>query len=189
MTNRPLDRHDWNSHIHGNQAIGSKSSKSWSPIPKTLTSTSSARAGVLSERIVNRETVHLSDGDEDCTALGLTQSPLGSTRLTPLNLQLPLTWGAKGGNVLEPRYSWDLPPPSHHESQWKKKYLKTKAKRCPLCGSSSQKKNFSRGLGALVHHHGVLGKPVNLQLRFEPRSDTNKWWHLYAVTSRTTAES
>jgi hypothetical protein len=84
MNNRPLDRYEWNSRIHESRVIGSKSSKSCSPTPKTLTSTSSARAEVhvSFEREVNREMVHLRQGDEGCTALGLKWSgvvndPLG----------------------------------------------------------------------------------------------------------------
>jgi hypothetical protein len=60
--------------------------------------------------------VHLSQGvrhrAEGCVALGwnlasVVNDPLGAPGRTPLYLCLPPVWGAGGGDLLEPLYSWD----------------------------------------------------------------------------------
>jgi hypothetical protein len=67
--------------------------------------------------------------------------------------------GSVGGDFLDSLYSWDQ---WRNGYQWKNLVLKTKTKMDSDAGRSLQKELFSRGLGALVHHHGVPVQPENL---------------------------
>jgi hypothetical protein len=66
--------------------------------------------------MANRAMVHLSQGvrhrAEGCVALGwnlasVNNDPLGAPGSTPLYLCLPPVWGAAGGDLLDPLFSWD----------------------------------------------------------------------------------
>jgi hypothetical protein len=85
------------------------------PLQKPTMASSSQR-GVTSGKIVNRAIVHLSQGvrhhAEGCMAVGrnlasVLNNPLWVPGSTPLYSCFPLIWGAAGGDLLDPLYSWD----------------------------------------------------------------------------------
>jgi hypothetical protein len=71
--------------------------------------------GVTSEKMANRAMIHLSQGVRyhakgytalDWNLTSVDNDPLRALGSTPLYLHLPPIWGAVGGKLLDPLYSW-----------------------------------------------------------------------------------